>query len=384
MLKIFYERFFPFQEVYRWLSYGNVQKNYFANREWSFTLANEIYVRFQSFKDAQALRDEVVKAVPVKMDIGAVYNIAPKEKKSVSAASFKPMERELVFDIDMTDYDEIRTCCSGGSVCHKCWEFMTVAIKILDRALREDFGFKHLLWVYSGRRGVHCWVSDSRARKLTGDQRRAIVSFLEVIKGGAEQGAGRRVNLGRTLHPSLGAAQKVVEEYFERTVLKGMNCMRTPEQIEKLVGFVQDADVIARFQQEMASRPGPTSLQTWQILVSLLNAPGKKSSGKFFPPNTERDIQFLYIYPRLDSHVSIGLNHLLKAPFCVHPKTGRVCVPINPATCESFDPIGSVGVEELVEAGDGKGLAPHISYFRQFLNGLGEEIRMERGVDLTF
>ena len=53
-------------------------------------------------------------------------------------------------------------------------------MRIIDRVLRQDFGFKHLFWVYSGRRGVHCWVSDKRARKMTSEARKAIVGFLEV------------------------------------------------------------------------------------------------------------------------------------------------------------------------------------------------------------
>lgn len=46
-----------------------------------------------------------------------------------------PVERELVFDIDLTDYDDVRTCGKGAHICNKCWPLMAVAIKVTTHCL---------------------------------------------------------------------------------------------------------------------------------------------------------------------------------------------------------------------------------------------------------
>lgn len=51
--------------------------------------------------------------------------------------------------------------------------------------LTEDLGVRHRLWVYSGRRGVHCWVCDDAVRKWSPALRAAAVEYLSLVKVGA-------------------------------------------------------------------------------------------------------------------------------------------------------------------------------------------------------
>jgi DNA primase small subunit len=146
-----------------------------------------------------SFRKDVVNIIPTRFEIGPVYSTNPRDRKSLrNHTSFKPLAKELCFDIDLTDYDDVRTCCQKADICHKCWTFATMAIEVVDAALREDFGFKHILWVYSGRRGAHAWVCDRAARELTDQQRKAVIGYLDVVRGGSS--SGKKVNLSRPLH----------------------------------------------------------------------------------------------------------------------------------------------------------------------------------------
>ncbi len=102
----------------------------------------------------------------------------------------------------------------------------------------EDFGFKHLLWVYSGRRGIHLWISDPAALALSDDQRKAIVNYVELIKGGAKM--DKKVDLKRPLHPSIARAQGVLRPYFEKVVLQDQNCFVNDEQWDTVLRILPD------------------------------------------------------------------------------------------------------------------------------------------------
>ncbi|XP_037125692.1 DNA primase small subunit [Syngnathus acus] len=331
LLPLYYRRLFPFSQYYRWLNYGGVQKNYFQNREFSFTLKDDIYVRYQSFTTQNELEKEIQKMNPYKIDIGAVYSHRPSQHNTVKSGTFQALEKELVFDIDMTDYDDVRSCCSAADICSKCWTLMTIAIRILDRALRDDFGFQHLLWVYSGRRGVHCWVCDEAARTLSTSARSAVAEYLSLVKGGEE--TVKKVVLTEPIHPFIRESLSILEGYFPMYALQQQDILGRKESVEQVLALVPE-DVRKELQQNFKNERNPEN--RWELIVE--QASRKQMTAKK-GQHFEKEIMLQYCYPRLDVNVSKGVNHLLKSPFSVHPKTGRISVPMDLTELDTFDPL---------------------------------------------
>ncbi|EFJ44694.1 hypothetical protein VOLCADRAFT_95007 [Volvox carteri f. nagariensis] len=341
--------------------HAQADAHYFNRREFCFTFGNDIFARYQAFKDGTALQEAIQRRCPSKIDIGPVYSANPQDRQKFGA-SFQPLERELVFDIDLTDYDDVRTCGSGAHICSKCWPLMAVAVKIIDAGLRSEFGFQNILWVYSGRRGVHCWVCDPSARQLTDEQRSAVANWFAMYKG-HEEGRAKIAFLGGVgaMHPAVERAARTLRAAWLETILPAQRLLEDGPKCETLLQYLPDEGLIEAVKKKWASRSvisrtsEDINLVRWQVLETEVNnklaeerSRGGKGAGggggggnyKVTGP-LERclnEIIMAHSYPRLDMEVSKKMNHLLKAPFCVHPKTGKVCVPLDPEEVDDFDP----------------------------------------------
>ncbi|XP_074563439.1 uncharacterized protein LOC141820057 [Curcuma longa] len=401
-LKVYYGKLFPYADIYRWLSYGNDGKHpacdqsYFGRREFSFTLENDIYLRFLSFNNVVDMESSIREKCPFKIDIGPVYTVDPAKRRAYAHGGnnvFSPIERELVFDIDMSDYDDVRYCCSGADVCLDCWPLMNVAIKVLDMSLREDFGFNHILWVYSGRRGVHCWVCDGRARRLRDEQRASIAEYFHVNKGGENN--AKKVNLtGAVLHPFLARSYtEVLKDSFEKKLLLSQKLFASEDRFQKILQIIPDdsiaSELLDKWQGNRRSSISKedVNVSRWEQLKHVLQSGKHKAQGL---RRCVEEIIFTYTYPRLDMEVSKHMNHLLKAPFCVHPKTGRLCVPIDPNDCDDFDPTTVPTLSQLIEElnmsnrrseseedWERTSLRKSIEIFRSFLSALLKSCKKE-------
>ena len=369
-MQIYYQNFFPYHSFFLWL--GKDNSEYFERREFSFTMPDERYFRFQCFKNETELKNQIIKLQPKKIDIGAVYNTLPKNHEQTN--SFTPIEKEIVFDIDMTDYDDIRTCCKDAKLCNKCWKFMEVAYEILDKILREDFGFKNLLYCFSGRRGIHCWLCDNNARRLKNNGRISIAKFIQYqiqnVKNKIVQG------LNNKIHPSINRAISIIDKYFENDILIGQDILNFDGGKNLLKGLVkayflkEDNNIINDVERELNMKN--SSVQKFKNIEEILQRNKNFNRGDL----CIKDFKLNILYPRLDINVSKHINHLLKSPFCIHPKTGLVSVPLDDYDIKNFKiediPRLDILVNDFKEGKINQKFQKYIQLFEKFAHECNE------------
>ena len=86
------------------------------------------------------------------------------------------------------------------------------------------------------------------------------------------------------------------------------------------------------------------------------------------------DFKLNILYPRLDINVSTHINHLLKSPFCIHPKTGLVAVPLSSDDIINFKieniPRLDILVEDYKNNRKNEVFEKYTKFFRDFVEKL--------------
>lgn len=187
-------------------------------------------------------------------------------------------------------------------------------------------------------------------------------------------------------------------------MLEAQDPWASEERSARLLQLLPDHSLNESLKRKWDSAPGRASTSKWADIDAVAKTGASKKLDAKALLEAKQDIVLEYTYPRLDIEVSKKLNHLLKSPFVVHPGTGRVCVPIDPAHLDDFDPLAVPTVQSLlgeidswkadegVDAEKAKAVAdwektslkPYIDHFRLFINGIMKEergagVKRERG-----
>ncbi|KAH0794730.1 DNA primase small subunit [Histomonas meleagridis] len=327
---MYYQNYFPFEKIREWISYNGQEP--LDNRECSFWFDDQRFTRWNHIDQLPSLLSRTPPMPPQRMEIGPVYTHPIQIRNSIPSSDFHASHRELVFDIDADDFKEIKHCCGDSEICEHCWLFMECALKVLSKALKENFGFKNILYVFSGRRGVHLWVCDKNARELNEAVRRSIVRYLN-LKEITEKKNGKFCPLACQMLP-------ICEDYFCRIAEEQNIFTYEPisKQIEDLIGRSCYQWLMDQFRSLNGEFPAK-----WNRVKET-----KYHTLRFGETENFYKLIYYFTFPRLDANVTTIMNHLLKSPFSIHPKSGLLSVPIPENMFDQFPPNWVPSLKDLL------------------------------------
>jgi DNA primase small subunit len=287
----------------------------FSTREFGFATRDGKFFRNMSFEEPKALRDYLADRTPLHAYVGAVYNDPPTRRTPIHTLEW--MGHELVFDLDLNEYDAVRKyicdCQGADQLCIRCWQLITLAIIIIDETLRIDFGMKEIIWDFSGRRGVHGWVKDKEGFTLSQEQRMSIVDYLTVIHGEEETA---RIEDRKTFPPDF---RERIEYSVFRAFLDGI---QRKDLLSLGLSSSHASNILAQIKRQEGEIDRSISRRFNKILADI----------------DKYDEILRRWVPRIDHKVTIDTRRLLRLPYSIHGKTGRIARILSTQEILVFNP----------------------------------------------
>ena len=256
---------------------------------------------------------------------------------------FVPLYKELVFDLDVHDFDRFCECAAHGrkTLCHDCWLHIEGAYFVMRFILTRLFGYAeaNILTVFSGGKGIHCFVNDARAMRLTQEQRFFMYDTIRVESGKNhtnEMAADASLCAWITKYATADLTQRL-ESLFLSHVVASRNLFVTCAAfrrwvIDKLALHYPVTHSLLLKSREWQDVTTDSSL-VWATLQALeiyeYNSGGNKIGASRF-------LVYRLFYPIIDKG-PLDMSHSIKLPFSIHITTRNIALPIDQAFIESHD-----------------------------------------------
>ena len=278
-----------------------------------FAIEGAYYKRYIVARDAAELKRAVWQFPDVKsFHVGPVYS--GRVARHADREKSWPVRRELVFDIDLTDYDFLDLESPDGGVdmerCDKAWPVCATAVFVLQWLLKQAFGFKEFVVVYSGRRGVHLYVCDDKAMSLNNEARTAITDFLKYdVSEDKLRASDHLVTMANT--QGLSEALRYA---FEAFYIDKMGLFDDPAArvafVERLGLSEQHLPMVANLAEDVLEKPDGRAM--WEFV---------KTKVASLPPVDARPPR------RHDLRVRLAAHRRQREPHAQPPAEGALCRP---------------------------------------------------------
>jgi len=264
--------------------------------------------------DQESFYSALRQRLPLQLHFDVLSHSREKDRRALRE------EREIVMDIDLTDFVRYCRCGEEKRACPVCWLHVEGASFILHHLLTRRYGVeeRHLLWVFSGMKGFHCVVNDRRLTRLANEQRLRLFKLL------SRPTLEDKKQFLAELTVDDADFVAALETLFDERVIRHRDLLRQQTFSDACLTMVRRhfPALHNTLTLDWYRLRDEHSTVRWQRLLTL-------QRGQFDGYVTPSLLIALHCYYPCVDKGPLCMQHLFKLPFSVHATTGRIALPVE-------------------------------------------------------